>query len=186
MSQSTPPGWYDDGAGARRWWDGAAWTSHVAEAANGPRVETPPQAKASRRGLWLGLGIGGGALALAIAAVIVALVVVPQLSRPSVADAISAYNDAWIDGDCAQYVALSTPSLQEAYAVSCEDFAGSTAESTQFSIESVDEGSDEAVVVYRVDGVDADGASFSDRYEAHLVQRDGRWLVDEETLLNGE
>ncbi|GAA1853732.1 DUF2510 domain-containing protein [Microbacterium koreense] len=25
-----PPGWYDDGHGALRWWDGAAWTSHVA------------------------------------------------------------------------------------------------------------------------------------------------------------
>lgn len=25
-----PPGWYDDGRGALRWWDGAAWTEHVA------------------------------------------------------------------------------------------------------------------------------------------------------------
>jgi hypothetical protein len=26
---ATPPGWYDDGRGARRWWDGAEWTEHV-------------------------------------------------------------------------------------------------------------------------------------------------------------
>lgn len=26
---ATPPGWYDDGHGAQRWWDGAAWTEHV-------------------------------------------------------------------------------------------------------------------------------------------------------------
>jgi hypothetical protein len=26
-----PPGWYDDGHGALRWWDGAQWTEHVAE-----------------------------------------------------------------------------------------------------------------------------------------------------------
>ena len=28
---SKPPGWYDDGRGALRWWDGAQWTEHVAE-----------------------------------------------------------------------------------------------------------------------------------------------------------
>lgn len=27
---TTPPGWYDDGHGAMRWWDGANWTEHVA------------------------------------------------------------------------------------------------------------------------------------------------------------
>ncbi|QBE50368.1 DUF2510 domain-containing protein [Leucobacter triazinivorans] len=24
-----PPGWYDDGAGSRRWWDGREWTAHT-------------------------------------------------------------------------------------------------------------------------------------------------------------
>ncbi|MDY0908865.1 DUF2510 domain-containing protein [Microbacterium sp. CFBP9034] len=27
---TTPPGWYDDGHSALRWWDGAQWTEHVA------------------------------------------------------------------------------------------------------------------------------------------------------------
>lgn len=27
---SMPPGWYDDGHGALRWWDGTQWTEHVA------------------------------------------------------------------------------------------------------------------------------------------------------------
>jgi len=27
---TTPPGWYDDGHGALRWWDGVQWTEHVA------------------------------------------------------------------------------------------------------------------------------------------------------------
>ncbi len=30
MSGTAPAGWYADGLGAVRWWDGAAWTSHVA------------------------------------------------------------------------------------------------------------------------------------------------------------
>lgn len=33
----TSPGWYDDGHGALRWWDGAQWTEHVAT----PDPETP-------------------------------------------------------------------------------------------------------------------------------------------------
>lgn len=28
---ATPPGWYDDGQGELRWWDGDAWTEHVHE-----------------------------------------------------------------------------------------------------------------------------------------------------------
>jgi hypothetical protein len=31
-----PPGWYDDGHGAMRWWDGAVWTEHVATPAEEP------------------------------------------------------------------------------------------------------------------------------------------------------
>ena len=35
---STPPGWYDDGNGALRWWDGAQWTEHVATPDAAPAV----------------------------------------------------------------------------------------------------------------------------------------------------
>ncbi|MEZ3160606.1 DUF2510 domain-containing protein [Microbacterium sp. BWT-B31] len=29
MTTTTPPGWYDDGHGALRWWDGTTWTEHA-------------------------------------------------------------------------------------------------------------------------------------------------------------
>ena len=29
MNQSTPPGWYPDGQGGQRWWDGNQWTEHT-------------------------------------------------------------------------------------------------------------------------------------------------------------
>lgn len=35
---TNPPGWYDDGHGALRWWDGTQWTEHVAQ----PDEESTP------------------------------------------------------------------------------------------------------------------------------------------------
>ncbi|MFV0375282.1 DUF2510 domain-containing protein [Microbacterium sp.] len=40
---STPPGWYDDGSGALRWWDGWRWTAHVAPPAPVPQQSTALQ-----------------------------------------------------------------------------------------------------------------------------------------------
>ncbi|WP_127472951.1 DUF2510 domain-containing protein [Microbacterium sulfonylureivorans] len=37
---TTPPGWYDDGHGGLRWWDGSQWTEHVAT----PDAETDESA----------------------------------------------------------------------------------------------------------------------------------------------
>lgn len=41
---TTPPGWYDDGHGALRWWDGQAWTEHVAVPDAAPEAEIPGMA----------------------------------------------------------------------------------------------------------------------------------------------
>jgi hypothetical protein len=39
---TTPPGWYDDGRGALRWWDGAQWTEHVQTPDPEPAVDEQP------------------------------------------------------------------------------------------------------------------------------------------------
>lgn len=31
MTPAAEPGWYDDGTGAQRWWDGARWSEHYAD-----------------------------------------------------------------------------------------------------------------------------------------------------------
>ncbi|MFT4210562.1 MAG: DUF2510 domain-containing protein, partial [Microbacterium sp.] len=38
---STPAGWYDDGQGQTRYWDGTAWTEHVAPPASQPPAPVP-------------------------------------------------------------------------------------------------------------------------------------------------
>lgn len=40
---TTPAGWYDDGSGAQRYWDGTTWTSHVVPGQPAvPTYATPP------------------------------------------------------------------------------------------------------------------------------------------------
>lgn len=40
---TTPAGWYDDGSGRQRWWDGEQWTEHFAPEAPAPEATTPPE-----------------------------------------------------------------------------------------------------------------------------------------------
>lgn len=46
-----PAGWYDDGSGAKRWWDGSEWTLHVSSsptaAPDHPSPHLPPPAEAA-------------------------------------------------------------------------------------------------------------------------------------------
>lgn len=42
---STPAGWYDDGSGRQRWWDGTKWTEHFAPEV--PAVQEAPEAPGS-------------------------------------------------------------------------------------------------------------------------------------------
>ena len=40
---TTPAGWYDDGSGRQRWWDGDQWTEHFAEEQRAQSAETTSQ-----------------------------------------------------------------------------------------------------------------------------------------------
>ncbi|MGA7147103.1 MAG: DUF2510 domain-containing protein, partial [Microbacterium sp.] len=42
---TTPPGWYDDGHGALRWWDGAGWTAHVVAPDTETDADAPTEAE---------------------------------------------------------------------------------------------------------------------------------------------
>jgi hypothetical protein len=42
MAAVAEPGWYDDGTGAMRWWDGSRWTEHYADFGFGVELRTGP------------------------------------------------------------------------------------------------------------------------------------------------
>lgn len=82
---SIPAGWYPDGLGGQRWWDGAEWTEHTQHAqhtqppppppppAPAPAVLAPPAPSRSRTLLVLGAA-GGGLLALLLVVLVAARV----------------------------------------------------------------------------------------------------------------
>jgi Protein of unknown function (DUF2510) len=78
---STPPaGWYDDGSGRQRYWDGNAWTDHFADAQRtaqptGAAAAQPAGAGTSRTGLWITIGVVGGLLLLVLIGGIIAAAV---------------------------------------------------------------------------------------------------------------
>ena len=42
LGGSAAAGWYDDGQGRQRWWDGVQWTDHLAPTAAAPVVQAQP------------------------------------------------------------------------------------------------------------------------------------------------
>jgi Protein of unknown function (DUF2510) len=64
-----PAGWYDDGSGQQRYWDGNQWTA--AQPIEASTVAPSPTVK-SRKGLWIALAVVGGVLLLLIIAAVIA------------------------------------------------------------------------------------------------------------------
>ncbi|MFS0913149.1 DUF2510 domain-containing protein [Microbacterium sp. 179-I 3D2 NHS] len=49
---TTPAGWYDDGSGKRRWWDGSQWTMHVTTSVPDAPEWVPPTAPVTGSAAW--------------------------------------------------------------------------------------------------------------------------------------
>lgn len=131
-----PPGWYPDGTGGQRWWDGVGWTDHVqhppapqpvAPAYSTPAAEpwsgqpTAPRGAGIGRRVWALLGVG----VVAVIAVIVVLGVVLGGGGPG--DVAEDYLKASYGSDsgrvCELVVESQREELLDTYDVDdCEDY----------------------------------------------------------------
>ncbi len=133
---TTPAGWYDDGSGTTRYWDGVQWTEHTAHGAQqapvpaAPVAPAPPpvpvqttsypaspqqiaypgagEPPAKKSKLWLWILLGVGAIVLIIGGIIAAVVALVLNATSGPRDAYAGLVDAWRAGDCgAEYALLS-------------------------------------------------------------------------------
>jgi len=98
---TTPAGWYDDGSGAQRYWDGNVWTSHVAlpdPFGGDPGVASRP--RKSKVGLYIGIGVS---VFVVFAAMTISAVMI-FLQQKEAASPRAAFDDlvvAWQAKECA-------------------------------------------------------------------------------------
>lgn len=71
----TPAGWYPDGAGGERWWDGRVWSDHVRPVPGAVAAPPGPGAPGVLDGGSGGGSSGGGKVALIVLAVLLVVVV---------------------------------------------------------------------------------------------------------------
>lgn len=196
VEMSTPvPGWYDDGQGRQRYWDGAQWTEHVAPAAgtstaafpqtaSGASASLPdPGKRTSLKGLWIALIVVG---AVVLIGAVVAVCLLLFLPRSSPDQTVRAYNSAWHDGNCDTIKRLTTESWKTSYAFDCASVTPSSGAPWEVRLLSVDIENDVALVEYTVAGTWSNGQAFSQTYNARLVEQGTTWLIDSDDLVSSE
>ncbi|NYI41886.1 DUF2510 domain-containing protein [Demequina lutea] len=192
-------GWYPQPDGTQRYWDGSAWTEHIAPAAELATPPAPPAApvngyaalpsqeplgvasSAPRRRVWPWIvGIGGGLVVLGVIAVVAVVMLVGKVTAgpKSVADA---FNTAYMSGDCKTYLDLTTADFRDGdgYPGTCEEAAVSyfpdpSNGTFSISLDGVETSGSTATVTGTLTSPDLGDGPLT----YHLVKVDGKWMVD--------
>ena len=201
MSSTAPPGWYDDGQGGRRWWDGSQWGAAEQPAAppTGPPPATPPygqqygqqpygapQSGAPKKRTGLIIGIVAALVLLAGGIVAAVLLGGDGASSDDPAETVQSYVDAVEDGDCDAVVALLTDDFQDEIGAGCSgDFSpedayegtGVDPDDITYDVGEAEVDGDEATVPLTVSGFGSLGGQDSITSDYGLVKEDGEWLI---------
>ena len=178
MNQA-PAGWYDDGRGALRYWDGAGWTEHVHQPVAPP---AKPRGGNVPAWVWWASGAALGVLLVTVIALTIATALRPNL-RADVEEAMARYDTAFAANDCDEFLALTTEEFREtagysdcvAFAEAAEYYYSDFADHYSW-VESVELEGDEAWVTTFESYSDQDGYhEIAGTYVLALT--DGAWLV---------
>jgi hypothetical protein len=170
---STPAsGWYPDGEGRARYWDGGRWTSYV-------RADETPEPGPRRRSAWPWVVAGTAVVAL-VAGVVIALVIpllVGAASRVGAERVVRDFNAAWAAGDCTAVEGYVTRTWWDVYSSDCEEVApGASMPVPRVTVVESNVGGTLGVVRYVLEGSDG-STRYQQEYVSTVVRVDGNWLI---------
>ena len=178
------PGWYDDGHGQLRWWDGAAWTEHVSALA--PAVTSAPAHPTRRKGApaWVWIVSGLAVLSISLVAIVVAVVVATRTPPFKEAEAaLHTYDLAWLNTDCALLKEATTQTLRDDWGYDdCTEFVRDAKEFREadknyrvtINSSTFDDG---AVIVKTTENYD-DNGPVEDHVTYTVIQEGDAWRID--------
>ena len=179
-----PAGWYDDGSGSLRYFDGATWTEHVA---GHPAQPAPPSAL--RKGMptwgWVVLGATLVVVLVGLAGVGYGVVRAQHAPLEAAQAAIAAYDEAWVNADCDALGDATTSNLRES--LGYDDCAVFMAEANGFheaerdyaiAFVSKDYAHGKVSVVTKESYTDPDGGRLVDRVTYTVIKDGDTWRID--------
>lgn len=187
MSEA-PAGWYDDGSGQQRWWNGREWSP-----AGQPVASTGQATGRTKRATWP--WVLGGALLLVVALIVGGILLLVSLisglttapGTPSAA--VLSYREAFVDEDCDLFISVTTPRFREENELdSCDDFllaversdkrSGAGYTNEEFGITGFRSENSDAVV-HTEQSVELDGERLEFAFDYTLVAGNGSWRIDQ-------
>lgn len=180
-----PAGWYDDGAGALRYYDGAAWTEHVAGV---PALPTPASGPRKRFPAWGWVLIAAGVVII-IGGLVAAGFGVYNSQQTKIAEAkeaIETYDAAWRDADCDTLAEATTYAMRvdwgyddcDAFVADAKAFDESSRTYTT-KVRSAKLSFGDVIVKTTESYIDEDGTPFVDWVTYTIVKDGDVWRIDQ-------